>query len=355
MKTNRFLIILLLISSILTSSCSKKKGDIVPDDMDIDLSDAISVPDLEKKAFIPGDSIISGRDLYQRLRTLIYVGDQAGTLLNNYLSELNQYEISGPKIFTYFGDQDGKIKSVIVDEQVSYNNQLWDYSLTVTDAGNPAMRIYWNVNPREAIAIFSPQGMNSNTVFMKNAIVYIEYSESASLFDKTMLITISNMDVSSPGNMSKLKMFIGLKDGVAHIYGNTIHPEDYLINESLTISRSWAFKAKNDLIRDIAVAKCALPPSATTADGMLNLWDDYSMDKILEQEIKTVYPGIPQQDLVNYINSAKGRAYFIGSQGFISNDTDVPENDGFTPAFIDLSGIAEPWVPKEVFEMTVSF
>ena len=91
MKKNKLFIILLLIAGIMASSCSKKgKGDIVPDDLDIDLSDAISVPDLLKKGFIYEDTIVTGRVLYQKLRTLIYYGDNAGTLKNQYISILDQ-------------------------------------------------------------------------------------------------------------------------------------------------------------------------------------------------------------------------------------------------------------------------
>ncbi len=356
MKTNKLLIILVLIAGIMGSSCSKKKkGDIVPDDMDIDLSDAISVPDLEKKGFIYEDTIVSGRDLYQKLRTLIYYGDNAGTVMNRYLSILDQYEITGPTIFSFINDQDGKTKYVVVTDKVNFLNQIWDYFMLITDEfDGAAMALYWSENPKKAIAILRPKGMNANSTFLRNAWVWIEYNESDQIFDRTMLIQLTDMDSTSLNYMSKLKMFIGQKGDIAYIYGNTIHPVEYLVDASLARGRSWSFKAKNNIKLDIAVAKCALPPSTMTLDEMPNIWTTYSMDVVLKEEIETAYVNATPAEIDFYVNNAIGLAYFIGPPGFVSNNLDIPENPGFTSSFLDMAGL-EPWAPIDVFNMIISF
>ncbi|MEA1896804.1 MAG: hypothetical protein U9N53_03985 [Bacteroidota bacterium] len=356
MKTNKLLILFVLIASILASSCSKKKkGDIVPDDMNINLSDAISIPDLEKKGFIFEDTIVSGRDLYQKLRTLIYYGDNAGTILNSYLSILDQYEITGPTIFSFINDQDGRTKNVVVTDHADFFNETWDYFMFVTDGFDEgALALYWNVNPRKAIAIFRPKALNLNSTFLRNAWVWIEYNESDQFFDRTTLIQITGMDTTSVNYMSKLKLFIGQKGDVAHIYGNTIHPTAYLVDPEHTDGRSWAFKAKNNIKLDIAVAKCALPTTIMTLDEMPVIWTTYTMDEVLRAEIEAVYTEATPAQVDFYVNNAIGLAYFIGPAGFVSNNLDVPEDPGFTNDFLNLTGL-EPWTPIDVYNMIISF
>ena len=356
MKANRLLIILVLIAGILGSSCSKKKkGDIVPDDMDIDLSDAISVPDLEKKGFIYEDTIVSGRDLYQKLRTLIFYGDHAGTIMNQYLSILDQYEITGPTIFSFINDQDGKTKNVVVTDHADFFNETWDYFMFVTDGfEGGALALYWNMNPRKAIAIFRPKALNSNSIFLRNAWVWIEYNESDPFFDRTTLIQITGMDTTSANYMSKLKMFIGKKGDIAHIYGNSIHPTAYLVDPEHTDGRSWSFKAKNNMKLDIAVAKCALPTTKMTLDEMPTIWSTYAMDEVLRAEIEAVYTEATPAQVDFYVKNAIGLAYFVGPAGFVSNNMDVPEDPGFTNDILNLTGL-EPWTPLDVYNMIISF
>ena len=356
MKTNKLFILFVLIAVILASSCSKKKkGDIVPDNMDINLSDAISVPDLEKKGYIYADTIVSGKDLYQNLRTLIFYGDHAGAILNQYLSILEIYEITGPTIFSFINDQDGKSKNVVVTDNVDFYNETWDYFMFVTDGfEGAALALYWNINPRKAIAIFRPKAINSNSTFLRNAYVWIEYNESDQIFDRTTLIQIADMDTTSANYMSKLKMFIGQKGDVAHIYGNTIHPTAYLVDPEHTDGRSWSFIAKNNIKLDIAVAKCALPTTKMTLDEMPNLWTFYSMDEVLREEIEAVYTDLTPVQIDPLLVNAIGSAYFIGPAGFVSNNLDIPEDPGFTNDFLDLSGL-EPWTPLDVYNMIISF
>ena len=356
MKTNKLLFLFVLIASILAGSCSKKKkGDIVPDNMNINLSGAISVPNLEKKGFIYEDTIVSGCYLYQKLRTFIYYGDNAGTIMNQYLSILDQYEITGPTIFSFINDQDGKTKNVVVTDNVDFFNQTWDYFMFITDGfEGAAMALYWNMNPNKAIAIFRPKALNSNSIFLRDAYVWIEYDESDQFFDRTTLIQITDMDTTSENYMSKLKMFIGQEGDVAHIYGNTIHPTAYLVNPEHTDGRSWSFKAKNNIKLDIAVAKCALPTTKLTLDEMSNIWTFYSMDEVLREEIEAVYTDLTPVQIEPFLINAIGSAYFIGPAGFVSNNLDVPEDPGFTNDFLDLTGL-EPWTPIDVFNMIISF
>jgi len=321
MKTNRLILLLLLIASIMIGSCSKKsKKEIVPDDMDIDLSDAISIPELLKKGYIFEDPILSGRDLYQKLRTLIFVGDHAGDILNKYLKELDQYEITGPGTTSYIGEDDGKTKYVAVTDNVNVLGETWDYFLLTTDeVANPGLALYWNEKPRKAVAILNPLNMNNEAVELRNAFIMIEYDETNPDYDKTMTVHITNIDSTNVSYMSKLRIFIGMEGDVADIYGTTINPAEYLVDNAYTGGRSWCFKARNDIKQDIAVARCALPHVALSSAEMSELWTNNSMDKVLEEEIVAAYPDINPVDLDNYIGSATGLAYFIGSGGFHSS------------------------------------
>ncbi len=356
MKTYGRIILFTLIAGLFFSACRKKeKGDIVPENVKVNLSDAISVPDFDKKNFILADSIASGRDLYQHLRTLVYVGEFSADMVNSALRSIQGYNINKPINFSYTSDLDNRTKTVVVKEMVQFEGTAWDYEMIISDdLTGKALALYWNLNPLKVVVIMHTKAWNYRTIFMRQTLIRIDYSEIDRNFDRTMLVQITGMDSTSLNYMNKLKMFVGQKDEIVYFYGNSIHPNAYFVDASHTGGRAWSFKGKNNINLDIAVARCALPPTTLPNTGMPDLWTQYSMDKVLESEITTAYVTVTQPVLDYYLQNARGAAYFVGLNGFVSNDNNIPNTPGFTTEFINLSGF-DPWAPLDITNMTIKF
>jgi hypothetical protein len=154
-----------------------------------------------------------------------------------------------------------------------------------------------------------------------------------------------------------MKMFVGQKGDTVQIRGNSNHPTAQIMNSAWQGGRSWCFVAKNNVALDIAVAKVALPP--VSHSNTLDLWTDYSMEKVLEDEVKAAYNILPVADqnvIIGLVTAnAKIPGFFQGDGGFISSGlANIPSNTGFTPKFINL-GYLQPYTPSEVNMLVISF
>ena len=355
MKKIHLIFVSLLTLGILFSSCSKhRSNDVVPDNVKVKLSDAISVPDLDKKDLTLLDTI-SGRDLYQELRTLIFIGDFASDLIEGALQSIKLYNIDKPMQFSYISDDDNTAKSVIVSSNATFENELWDYSLIITnEQKQKGFELFWNMNPLKVVAILNPGAYNVNVLLMRAAMIRVDYSESNPEYDRTMMIRIAQMDSITRKYMKSMKMFLGQNGSVIDFYGNTIHPSAYIMDPDHAGGLSWSFKGRNNTKLDIAVAKCALPPVTLPSAEMSTLWSTYAMDAVLQTDIEAVYVGATPGEIEPYLANARGLAYFSGPAGFVGSGSTLPEIDGFTNAFIDLTGL-EPWAPDDVFRMSIGW
>jgi len=355
MKKYRLILIALLMSGIFTSSCNKNKdNDVVPDNVKVKLSDAISVPDLDKKDLMLFDTI-SGRDLYQELRTLIYIGDFASDLIEKALQSVKLFNIDKPKEFSYISDDDNTTKNVVVSGGATFEKVLWDYQLVLTDEQmQKGFELFWNMNPVKVVAILNPGIYNSKSLVMHNSMIRVDYSESDPDYDRTMLVRIVRKDSATRSFMKSMKMFLGQKGDVVDLYGNTIHPSAYIMDPNYVGGLSRSFKGRNNTKLDIAVAKCALPPVTLTNAGMNNLWSTYAMDTVLQTEMEAVYVDVNPAVLEPYLTNARGLAFFVGPAGFVGSGSPPSGQPGFTNSFIDLNGL-NPWVPDDVYRMSISW
>lgn len=355
MKKYNWFLLILVVPFLLNTSCKKRSdSDVVPDNIKVKLSDAISVPDLDKKELILLDTI-SGRDLYQNLRTLIYVSDFASTLIESTLQSVKLYKIDKPMQFSYISFDDDEVKNVIVTEAANYDKLLWDYGLVITnDKDQKGFELFWNMNPLKVIAILKPGTYNSKALVMRNAMIRVDYSESDQFYDRTMMVRIAQMDSLDRKFMKNMKIFLGQKGDNIDFFGNTIHPSGYIMNPDYTGGLAWSFKGRNNTNLDIAVAKCALPPVSLSNTKMATLWMDYSMDTVLQKDMESVYTDVPVEMLEPYLVNARGLAYFIGPAGFAGSGDTPPANSGFTSTFIDLGNL-EPWAPQDVYNMSIGW
>ena len=171
-----------------------------------------------------------------------------------------------------------------------------------------------------------------------------------------MIVSVTKMDSTSRQYMSNIKFFAGKNGDNISLYGNSAHPYMALLNNNHNNGRCFCFQARNDVLNDIAIARIALPTILQT--DITNIWTDFSVDRVLSDEIDIVYPNVDQSTLTTikkiYLANAIGPAYFTGEQGFVSNGTNIPDDDGFTTEFMNMTGLI-PWAPFEINQMTITF
>lgn len=355
MMKNRIVIIMVVISGMtFLMSCQKKKGDnVVPDNLKVGVSDAISFPDLDKKKSLQllGDTL-SGQDIYQTLRTLVYISDFASDMIQGAVDFIRTQDISGPVSFNYTSPDDGNVKYLEVQKAFIYQKQTWDFGLTVMDEiEGKALLVVWNNTPLEIIAVLHPMAWDVRTVFQRKSLIRVEYHDEDPVYDRTMTVSISGLDSLNIDYISKMKIFFGQKGDEVELFGDINMPYTFMFDPDQR-GRSWCFKARNNVTLDIAVAKVAMP--RVTLANTTGLWTEYALDKVMETEMTTVFPTMDSTVVQSFLSNARGVAYFIGRQGFVSNDTNVPAVSGFTPEFMDLTGL-NPWPPAEVEAMTIEF
>lgn len=359
MKNIKVITAIITLSAIVFSGCSKKEsGDSLPDNITIGISDAISFPasSSHKSAYLGVDPL-TGKDIYMLLRNFIYLGELSADLVQDMMISLKRHNINYATSFSYESNYDGKNKNVVVKENVYINDTTWDYCLTVSDEElGTAFQFFWNTNPLEVIAILQPRAFDFSTTRNPNAMIKIEYSENDPDYDKIMIVSVTKMDSTSRQYMSTFKFFAGKNGDIISLFGNSIHPYMALLNKNHINGRSFCFQARNDVINDIAIARIALPTILQT--DMTNIWVDFSVDQVLSDEIDIFYPNVDPSTLTDikeiFLTNAIGPAYFTGEQGFVSNAGNVPDDEGFTQDFMNMTGLT-PWAPFVINQMTITF
>lgn len=359
MKNIKVITVIITLSTIVFSGCGKdESGDSLPDNITIGISDAISFPvSGSGKSANLGVDPLTGEEIYLHLRNFIYLGELSADLVQDMMLSLKKHNITHSTTFSYESIYDGKNKNVVVKENVSINDTTWDFCITVSDEElGTAFQLFWNTNPLEVIAILQPRAFDFSTTRNPNAMIKIEYSENNPDYDKTMIVSITRMDSTSRQYMSNLKFFAGENGDIISLYGNSIHPYLMLINKNHINGRCFCFQARNDVPNDIAIARIALPTILQT--DMSNIWSDFSVDKVLTEEIDIVYANVDQAILTGikeiFLARAIGPAYFTGEQGFVSNAGDIPDDEGFTQDFMNMTGLI-PWSPVEINQMIITF
>ncbi len=359
MNNINLITVIITLSAIVFSGCNKdESGDSLPDNITVGISDAISFPaSISNKSAYLGVDPLTGEDIYMHLRNLIYIGELSADLVQDMMISLKKHNINYATTFSYVSIYDGKNKNVVVKTNVSINDTTWDYCLTVSDEElGTALQLFWNTSPLEVIAILQPKAFDFSTTRNPNAMIKVEYSENDPYYDKIMIVSVTKTDSTSRQYMKNLKLFAGKNDDIISLYGNSTHPYMALLNENHINGRSFCFQARNNIPEDIAIARIALPTVLQT--DMTNIWVDFSVDQVLSDEIDIVYPNVEQSILTDikiiYLANATGPAYFTGEQGFVSNAGDIPDDEGFTQDFMNMTGLT-PWVPSEINQMTITF
>ncbi|MBP7496794.1 MAG: hypothetical protein KA792_03930 [Bacteroidales bacterium] len=364
---NKTLILLALFGLIYVTSCKKDKDDsdttksLLPSKMTVDIPEALNYPEQGKKATAT-DSItpIKGNDIYRNLRTFINVGAGGAKIVNDIIYAVAKNNITKIQEATFTGE-DGKTKYLKVYLSPKTDSITWQYGLTIKDFDNSnAFQLFWNQKPIKGIAIFHIAKFDHNNLFGKlhpYGMIRIDYSEDQTNYDKQMIVSIANLKTYTINDINNMKMFVGKKGNNLDIYGNSNHPTALLIDSKHQGGFNWAFVAHADDNLNIGVAEVALP--VCNYDKLNNLLTDFSIKKVLAEEINNVYGGVlSQQELDSLSNiilkNAEAPGYFIGKDGFVSCGSNIPSNSGFSQAFIDLSAL-NPYIPKNINDLEIKF
>jgi hypothetical protein len=377
MKTVRFLssIVLLSLAFLFVTSCEsnpevESQEDLLPAQFRVDIPASISSADGASGGRLRtygtgrknGDSV-KGNDIYKHLGTFIAVGKGASQLVEEFIHGIRKHHINRVMSMTFVGEDDERVKNLVVSSQVEFEGKTWDYQLTITDAdseaaadGGKALQIFWNKNAKvTGIAIIKPYNCdrpkNANA---PDAIFRIDYSEDGSLgYDAHMEVRISGFPVgdavTEPFSMSTLHMFAGRKGNVVDVFGNSNHPNAILFSGQQGFN--WAFVASADKIEDIGVAEVGLPPSSLDSEDREVLLTEYSVMNVFTNEISAAWPGVDPSLLAAYLSETAAPGYFENA-GFISGGASPGEPwDELAARLEDLT----PYNPVETSNLSLSF
>ena len=373
MKTKNLILSLLVVFSfaIVMQSCQEdpepivSSDSILPSKFSVDIPNSISNNDAKHLKGTKEDSL-SGNEVYEHLNTFIYIGEAAAEIVEEIMIAIRVNEINRPMSFSYKGD-DNRTKNLTVVENSFFDGVTWSYQLTITDAesesnsdGGNAMQIFWNNYPVQGIAILKPYNIDRiNDSEAGDAVYRIDYSEAGEHgYDASMIVSIAGLELADPEvdpySINSLKMFVGKKDDIIDVYGNSNHPNALFFTDETGFN--WAFVASGKESIDIGVAEIGLPPHTLDETSRVVLLEDYSIknvfsDQITDWFLETWGIAPDQASLSTYLRNADAPGYF-DSEGFVQGGVSPGvEYDELVSSIQSLV----PYNPKSVNDMTIVF
>lgn len=355
---------------LVLSSCEmnpevNSQQDILPETFRVEIPSAIMDQSLSNgRVARSKDDSLKGNDIYLHLSTFIAIGDGAANLVEAFIGGIRKHRIDRVMNLTYKSDDDNRVKNLVVTADVTFENQTWDYQLTITDAdsegaadGGKALQIFWNKSaPVKGIAIIKPYNCNrSESANVPNAIFRINYTEESNAkYDAQMEVLIAGLPLANPMvdpySVSTIRMFAGKKGDVVDVFGNSNHPNAILFAGDAGFN--WAFVASGNEVKNIGVAEVGLPPSELDSDNRTVLLKEYSIKNVFTREITAAWPGVNQNLLAAYLSNTNAPGYFSESKGFIAGGTSPGADwDALVNRLEDLG----PYNPSEVSALQLSF
>ncbi len=369
-KINLLIAIAVVFSAIFVQSCKKDKEQdpnattsILPKSFKVDVPEAISSANSQKSMLATNSDTLHGNDIYQNLRTFIYVGESAADIVDAIMTNIAVYNINHAMTVSYQSNEDGRVKNLEVVESSNFDGQNWEYQMTIVDAnsatntdGGLAVQVFWNINPVKGIAILKPYNLNrTESVNYPDAMYRIDYSEAGELgYDKHMLVEINGLPLEDPSvepwSISTIKMFVGKTGDIIDVYGNSEHPNATFI-DTTSKGFDWAFVASANESSNIGVAEVGLPDDELNSTDRTTLLVTNSIKNVFTTQINLAYPGLDSLDVTNYLYNTEAPGYF-NSNGFIQGGTAPSTSYGTL-----VSNIANltPYNPADIKNLTISF
>lgn len=330
----------------------------MPDDWVVDIPDALSNREGVRSSRVI-DTLINGADYYVMMTQFIGLAEEAAEYVDQIMKGISANNITGPTTITFLGE-DSREKTLVVTENSEYDGETWGlYGMVKDQDGDTAIQVWWNTGVARGISIVSPANMNKNIVSELNALYKVYYSAVSSDYDEEMEISVITDMEDDRFSVDKMKMHVGSKDGIVKLYGNSNHPNAYLYDGMSSEAKNWAFIAKADRMKEIAVAATAIPPSSVSTNE--TIIEDYSLRNVVLDMIPLIRDSLDvpafatDEMLLDQFTVNLGKpAYFSKEEGFISAGEDLPVIGGFTTDFSNLDGL-KPYVPADVRDLKVSF
>lgn len=386
MKTRNFLIaIMTVVAVFFLTSCEntlldRKNNDsgILPERFKVDIPSSLSNADLKSASFkSTAMDTLNGNHIYAYLNIFIAVGEGAADMVEAIMWHIRPYNIEDVISLTYTSQDDHRVKNLDVISNAEFQGRTWEYQLTITDAeseGNPdggiGLQIMWNKSPIEGIAIFKPYNIDRNKHNGNpGAMASIEYSEkSTATYDSYMTVELAGFpfvnSVPQDYALASMKMFVGKKDNIIDVIGNSNHPNArFNIYDADHTGFDWAFVASGQKNEDIAVAEVGLPSSIADISTRTEILEDNSIKKVLTNEMTnfvvaayanagiTLQPSEIAAYITPYLKNADAPGYF-SNHGFVQGGVAPGSN------YSELeSRILElvPYNPKDIHDLQIEF
>lgn len=358
------LVMFLSMQAILITSCGKEdeqneNSGQIPTKFTVEIPSTISA-ETNTKLSVQADTV-KGGELYANLRTFIAVGEVSAKAVEDIMKAIAQHNLNQAMSFSFTSNDDGRVKNVVITENVSFENKAYAFYLKMTDTdGAVAFEVFWNENPISGVAILSFYDFNRNADDKyKNTRYRVDYSENGSSgYEQYMVVYLSDFPIEPTGEANRfginnLKMWVGKKNGVVEVGGNSNHPNVYLVTRT-PVGFAWAFVARADVAGTIAVATVGLPPMQHNSTS--DLFTTYSMHNVLKGQFHSILDPIYSAVFVElYLQTALANAQspaYFNTSGFIGAGANLPT--GFSQTFTNLSGLT-PYVPKDIYDLKVKF
>ena len=361
-------IALFLVTTIFYFGCEpqadipKPEGSILPERFGVDIPTSLSSNYAVSSGRKADIDTLKGNEIYSHLNLFINVGEEAAEIVGDIIRGIAIYQINKPMSLSFEGDDYGRTKNLVVEENPSFDGETWEFMLTITDAasesepdGGKGLQIFWNRYPIKGVAILKPYNIDRSEPFeFEDAIFRIDYSEAGEHgYSNHMIVSIADLPeidpLDEPYAMSTLKMFAGKDGDVIDVYGNSNHPNATFIAGNAGFN--WAFVASGSESADIGVAEVGLPPSNLDEPSKETLLDYYSIKNVITREIYDVWPNIDQESVDAFLYNTGAPGYF-DKHGFVSGGESPGEE--YNDLEFRLS-LLSPYNPKEVTNLSISF
>ena len=371
MKTMKSVLALLMGLMLIFTACKKEniqdENNILPSKFKVDIPSSIS-SDTQQKLYLAEDTVM-GPEVYTHLRFFIHIGEFGADLVQEIIETIREYNLSQEMSLSFTSNDDGRVKNVVIVANQEFENRTWQYKMTITDAenesnedGGMAMEVYWNTNPVEGVAIIKFSNLNANVdAKYANTMFRVEYSENQETtmgYEEIMRVMISDWPIDSTDRFSlkNMMMFVGRKGDRVDVYGNSDHPNAWLLipdNPGL----DWAFVASSNSVEDIAVAEVGLPPNTLNTTQRSVILGQYSLKNVLMNEItewfQRTYHILPDSaSLAQYLHNADAPGMF-NRNGFVQGGGTPPSED--YNVLIDALNDLTPYNPYDVSQLHISF
>lgn len=355
-------LIYITLMALAISACKKdntSSSGAFPENVAIDIPESLSSDSVQSTAKVSTNDTIKGGEIYAHLRTFIRIGEKSAEVINDIMQAIKKFELNKPMDFTFISNDDQRTKHCIVVENAVYLGKNYAFKLTITDSSHNAMQVFWNSSPVEGVAILDPYEINHKTLNL-GVLYSLEYGEGTlAAYDKHMIVSITGWPAIGVYGLNNLKMFVGKKNSMLDIYGNSNHPNASIFIYPNPDGFSYSFTAHADQANNIAVVNLALPgTSLSSADS---IFINYSITKVFENEMHTIWDKTANGDPVKlaFIKAAIDKLLlstqipgYFSAGGYIGCGTTKP--DGFTDDFVNISDLT-PYIPNDVKKLKIQF